>query len=160
MSLHHKSLIFFFLLVVIAFIIPPLIPLVVITILLVDWFVTRETGGPRTSTTLADSDSLELDAFLATKSTYLQSPGWKAKRRQRLAISNGLCECCNKPFTGRYELHHISGYNLIPNESISHLRLLCTNCHQLQHDFYGYPKTLRDYKQWNTPVVKAELRRQ
>lgn len=88
--------------------------------------------------------------FLKKKEDYMKSELWKSKRRQRLNLDNNSCQICGYKGKG-LEIHHESGYTLIPNESLSCLKTLCRECHQDQHDVFGYPKTYKDYETWNHP---------
>lgn len=75
------------------------------------------------------------------KHQYLQSPEWKALKQLKLKQSNHKCQLCNS--TTNLHLHHLT-YDRLGNELITDLILLCSQCHQLQHDHYGYDR-LTDY---------------
>lgn len=85
--------------------------------------------------------------FIAMKRQYLQSIKWKAKRRLVLFRDHYTCQLCGA--TTRLEIHHLSGYMQIPNESIDCLTTLCRDCHQHFHDIFPLPNNLNDYEQWN-----------
>lgn len=88
--------------------------------------------------------------FLNKKEKYMKSELWKAKRQKRLILDNHTCQICGYKGKG-LEIHHESGYILIPNEPLTCLKTLCRECHQDQHDVFGYPKTYKDYETWNHP---------
>ena len=71
-----------------------------------------------------------------TKNDYLHSPEWQAKRKQRLAIDNYICQGCGKDNIP-LEIHHIN-YDTLYNEDINFLVSVCRDCHQAIHDKYGY----------------------
>lgn len=101
-------------------------------------------------TMLKEYEKLNYYRFLETKKAYLQSSIWKKKRKEVMIRDNYTCRLCNKK--DLFDIHHISGYDLIPNEGIEHLVLLCRNCHDKQHRIYGYPKTYHEYMLWNAPL--------
>lgn len=138
-----KALLLIFGILVVSFFFPPFIFLLVIALLFHDWFYTRD----------SKPDALALTAFLDTKRGYLQSSQWKSKRSQVLHHYNFICQSCGSPAT---EVHHLSGYSQIPNEPLSSLTALCRDCHQLQHNIYGYPQTLEEYYSWDVPLYKKE----
>ena len=75
------------------------------------------------------------------KHQYLQSPEWKALKQLKLIQSNHKCELCSS--TTNLHLHHLT-YERLGNELITDLVLLCSVCHQTQHDHYGMDR-LTDY---------------
>lgn len=95
-------------------------------------------------------ENKKLSQFLLAKNDYMNSAEWKTKRSKVLFYANYMCELCLS--TENLEVHHLSGYNKIPNESLSDLACLCRSCHQKQHDYYGYPKTYKDYMEWSTTL--------
>lgn len=97
-----------------------------------------------------DFEKSDYHYFLSRKKAYLQSMIWKKKRREVLERDNYTCRLCGK--RDLFDVHHISGYNLIPDEGIEHLVLLCRKCHDDQHKIYGYPKTYHEYMSWNAPL--------
>lgn len=99
---------------------------------------------------LKDFETVDYYNFLLKKKEYLQSAIWKKKRREVMIRDNYTCRLCNK--RDLFDIHHISGYDLIPNEGIEHLVLLCRRCHDKQHKIYGYPKTYHEYMAWYAPL--------
>lgn len=93
-----------------------------------------------------DTADTDLIAFRYLKTRYLHSPEWQLKRKQALTRAHYQCEQCSDP--NNLEVHH-RVYHRIPHESLSDLVVLCRSCHQAIHDKYGYPKTYKDYMQWN-----------
>ena len=76
------------------------------------------------------------DEFVSTKREYLNSFKWSLLRNKRLLLDNYTCQSCklnNPPL----EMHHLT-YENIFNENIEDIISLCRECHQLQHDHYGY----------------------
>lgn len=97
-----------------------------------------------------DHDQNQLTMFMWCKAEYLTSKEWKLKRIQVKDRDNHACQICGA--TKDLHVHHMSGYNLIPNEPISCLITLCSICHKDQHDKIGYPKTYSDYMKFNHPI--------
>lgn len=63
---------------------------------------------------------------------YLNSPEWKAKRRQRLALDKYTCRLCG---SGKnLHVHHISYKNLGKPEELDDLITLCDKCHARVHE--------------------------
>ena len=89
-----------------------------------------------------------LKEFLHRKKQYLFSKEWKEKRLQTMKRDNFKCQHCGA--SGAFHIHHTSGYMLIPYEPISCLLTLCPSCHKKEHEKKGYPKSLKDYKNWGT----------
>ena len=71
------------------------------------------------------------------KATYLRSPQWQDLRNRRLSIANHCCELCSSPES--LNLHHVD-YSFLTEERIGDVVVLCRNCHQKQHDHYGYDR--------------------
>ena len=92
-------------------------------------------------------DQNELTLFMWKKAEYLSSKEWKTKRIQVKERDNHSCQNCGS--TKDLHVHHMSGYNLIPNEPISCLITLCNVCHKSEHEKVGYPKTYSDYMTFN-----------
>ena len=92
----------------------------------------------------------QLTMFMWRKAEYLSSKEWKLKRIQVKDRDNYACQICGS--TKVLHVHHMSGYDLIPNEPISCLITLCNVCHKDQHDKIGYPKTYSDYMKFNHPI--------
>ena len=97
-----------------------------------------------------DHDQNQLTSFMWRKAEYLTSKEWKLKRNQVKERDNHACQICGS--TKDLHVHHMSGYNLIPNEPISCLITLCNVCHKDLHDMIGYPKTYSDYMKFNHPI--------
>jgi hypothetical protein len=99
------------------------------------------------------TDQYELETYRSMKRNYLLSHHWDSKRKERLSLDKYTCQCCgikNVPL----QVHHIQDYKLIPYEPVSSLVSLCNDCHQKQHDHYGYPQSVQDYMNWNAPLIK------
>jgi len=92
----------------------------------------------------------KLQLFKLNKQAYLASAAWNTKRKQVLKNYHYSCAKCGscEPLA----VHHMSGYNLMPNEPLSCLIPLCEHCHTEEHTFHGYPKTYQDYMTWNHPI--------
>lgn len=97
-----------------------------------------------------DHDQNQLTMFMWRKAEYLTSKEWKLKRIQVKDRDNHACQLCGS--TKELHVHHMSGYDLIPNEPISCLITLCNVCHKAEHDKIGYPKTYSDYMKFNHPI--------
>lgn len=100
--------------------------------------------------TKIDHDQNQLTLFMWRKAEYLTSKEWKLKRNQVKERDNHACQICGS--TKDLHVHHMSGYNLIPNEPISCLITLCNVCHKAWHQKYGYPITYEDYMKFNHPI--------
>ena len=94
----------------------------------------------------------EFAYFMFMKSQYLHSKEWDTKRRTCLILHKYRCARCNCD-NESLEVHHTSGYNLIPHEPQKVLVALCRNCHEIQHKKYGFPSTYKEYMEWNAPLV-------
>ena len=94
----------------------------------------------------------DLVHFMYIKHQYLRSIEWDTKRKLCLARHNYACARC-KTDGITLEVHHLFGYNLIPNEPQEALVPLCRTCHEIQHKKYRYPSTFKDYMEWNKPLV-------
>jgi len=92
-------------------------------------------------------DQKKLSQFLMMKRDYLSSSVWDKKRKAVLSRDNYTCQYCGT--TGlALDVHHRSGYNLIPNEPLSCLVAICRSCHTEEHDLRGYPQTYQEYMTW------------
>ena len=80
------------------------------------------------------------------KKAYLNSPEWKSLKRQRLAIDRYTCQSCNQSGLS-LEVHHLH-YRTFKSESLSDLVSVCRNCHERQHQYYGF-----DYNTTFYPLV-------
>ena len=137
------------LVVLLALSIPPvgLVLGVILSFVYVYWWYTRNIATPNYDN-LTEED--KLIAFKVMKQSYLKSTQWKNKRKFVLLRDDYTCRHCGSP--NNLHIHHISGYNLIPNEPHTCLITLCQDCHQKQHDQYGYPQTHQEYMTWNHPI--------
>lgn len=93
--------------------------------------------------------------FRQLKASYLESQLWKDKRKSVLKRDSYMCTNCGT--VHNLHVHHDSGYALIPNEPIECLRTLCDSCHKSLHKSLGYPRTLNDYKNWNSHGFKPSI---
>lgn len=105
----------------------------------------------KTNPDLYDSIKL-LSRFLATKEMYFNSPKWWEKRTLVHKKYNYQCALCSS--NQELEVHHLSGYDKIPNEPTHCLVTLCRSCHQKQHDIHGYPSTYLEYMKWDVKLVQ------
>ena len=96
-------------------------------------------------------DTSDLTHFMYIKAKYLKSEEWAYKRNLVLERDNHQCKRCGS--TRKLAVHHLSGYNLLPNEPIACLVTLCSKCHQKQHDKFGYPQTYKEYMNWSVHLV-------
>ena len=101
-----------------------------------------------------DSKANQLTMFMWKKAEYLSSKEWKLKRIQVKERDNHSCQVCGT--TVNLHVHHMSGYDLIPNEPISSLITLCGDCHKKEHEKVGYPQTYSDYMNFNNPITKTK----
>ena len=113
----------------------------------VDFSLIDDLNHPKASK-LGTSD---LAHFMFVKAKYLRSDEWAHKRSLVLERDNYQCKKCGS--TRSLAFHHLSGYNLIPKESITCLVTLCSKCHQKQHDKFGYPQTYKEYMNWSVYLV-------
>ena len=94
--------------------------------------------------------------FQHMKRQYLQSPKWNKKRLAVLQRDQYTCQSCgitNVPL----HVHHMSGYELIPNEPTTCLISLCEDCHTAEHVKHGYPSTQHEYFTYDHPVGPTML---
>lgn len=85
------------------------------------------------------------------KHQYLQSSKWQKKRLAVLQRDQYTCQACgitNVPM----HIHHMSSYELIPNEPTTCLITLCESCHTAEHEKHGYPSTQHEYFTYNHPI--------
>lgn len=94
------------------------------------------------------SEAYKLQEFRSLKKEYLNSYIWEAKRQEALQLANYMCSSCKT--ASNLEVHHDTGYRIIPYEPVSNLRVLCRTCHTALHNKYGYPQTLEEYYNFNT----------
>lgn len=100
-----------------------------------------------------DHNQNQLTMFMWRKAEYLSSKEWKLKRIQVKERDNHSCQLCGS--TKDLHVHHMSGYDQIPNEPIDCLITLCNVCHKAEHDKIGYPKTYSDYMKFNHPIKNS-----
>ena len=66
-----------------------------------------------------------------SKRAYLSSREWKEKRAIALFFADHKCQHCSS--TSNLQCHHLE-YSLLGNEPISHLAILCRDCHNELHE--------------------------
>lgn len=88
--------------------------------------------------TVTDEPVVRPEWIRSIKKEYLQSPEWKALRRQVLARDNYTCRQCG--YNEQLEVHHIS-YLHFTQEPLSDLVTVCRDCHQTIHNHYGFDYT-------------------
>ncbi len=113
-----------------------------------DFSLIDDLNHPKTTKQLDTSD---LTHFMFVKAKYLRSDGWAHKRSLVLERDNHQCKKCGS--TRSLQVHHLSGYSLLPKEPIACLVTLCSKCHQKQHDKFGYPQTYKEYMNWSVYLV-------
>ena len=82
------------------------------------------------------------------KLEHMQGEYWKALKSLKLEFTQHRCELCFSP--NNLHLHHLT-YQRLGCERATDVVLLCSKCHQLQHDHYGYDR-LTIYK----PLIKPK----
>ena len=97
---------------------------------------------------------VSLDMFLAIKAQYLKGELWRLKRKAVLIRDSHTCQICGSKHN--LEIHHDSGYDLIPFEPISCLRTLCNSCHHTLHQTIGFPQTVEEYFKWSSHEYKPQ----
>lgn len=107
------------------------------------------TTTPEPSNTSAELAAAELNIYRYNKYQYLNSPEWKAKRKQVLKAANYSCQLC-KAETDLH-VHHISYKNLF-RENPEDLVALCSDCHTYVHSIHGYPNTVEEYNNFYGPI--------
>lgn len=65
---------------------------------------------------------------------YIDSPAWAAKRRQVFAKYGRKCQECGSG--ANLHVHHKT-YARLGNESLKDLKVLCADCHALEHEKDG-----------------------
>lgn len=96
--------------------------------------------------TVKDFEEYELYLFRQNKKKYLDSEQWKKKRYEALKRDNFSCQICGT--SKHLHVHHLGGYDLIPNEPIDCLVTLCSTHHLKEHKEKGFPKTYKEYVEW------------
>ena len=82
------------------------------------------------------------------KLIYMQSKQWfilKAMLLMKYKYKCQICDCIHS-----LEAHHLT-YERLGDEWLSELALLCRDCHQAQHEHYGYDRTTM-YE----PIIRKE----
>jgi 5-methylcytosine-specific restriction endonuclease McrA len=112
-------------------------------------FITRnsQTGE------VAETEHSQLITFRKTKKYYLQSEVWQKTRKKILNRDNFTCQSCGAKDT-QLHVHHLSDYDKLGNERHEKLITLCPDCHEIQHEVYGYPSTYSEYMKWNVKLIK------
>lgn len=100
------------------------------------------------------TDNIKLKDFLYKKEQYLKSIQWHIKKELVLRRDNYECQLCHSNHS--LQVHHMWGYDLIPNEPTDCLILLCSTCHEEEHHLHGYPGTYEGYMNWYTPIEKSK----
>lgn len=118
-----------------------------LTIPLIFWQLRTQSTTPYDTSYIPPTIDTHLANFLYMKHQYLNSPQWKLKRNKVLARDSHYCQNCAS--TQNLTVHHMSGYALIPNEPTTCLITLCSSCHTLWHEKFGYPQTYSDYMNWD-----------
>jgi len=121
----------------------PVILWLAIPVILLEVIYAQQGIEPNYIPPVVDNSKADLANFLYMKQNYLASPQWKEKRLQVLKRDNHCCQNCG--LTHHLTVHHMSGYNLIPNEPISALTTLCNSCHTSLHERMGYPQSYHQY---------------
>ena len=151
MNLNFKEWILF-IISISSLIIFPIIGTVLLTfvvcLFLYDWFIYRHSDSDTYHNISITNNNLT--RFMYIKSKYLKSQEWKDKRKLVLKRDHYKCKSCKS--YNDLEVHHLSGYTNIPNESIESLVTLCRSCHQIWHDKHGYPETYQDYVNWSHSI--------
>jgi len=93
------------------------------------------------------NESLDLARFLEKKFEYMHSSLWKEKRKRVIEKAEYQCEICGSG--SNLQVHHLRGYDQIPFESTRDLVCLCAHHHKEWHKKYGYPKSYKDYMNWD-----------
>ena len=71
--------------------------------------------------------------------SYMRSPEWEKKRKERLAIDGYKCVMCGRPLETckkkSLDVHHISYENLGNENVYTDLVTLCSTCHRNLHKY-------------------------
>lgn len=97
------------------------------------------------------NEAADLALYRYNKHQYLLSPEWAAKRRAALKVANYECQMCHSAVD--LHVHHIN-YKSLYREKPSDLTCLCSHCHTLVHNKYGFPQSLQDYENFYGPPIK------
>ena len=71
--------------------------------------------------------------------TYLRSPEWKTKRKEKLESCQYKCECEGGCYREATQIHHLH-YDTLGSENLEDLQALCAKCHMKKSNvknFYG-----------------------
>lgn len=98
-----------------------------------------------------------LYAFREFKKIYLNTEIWRQKRNEVKLRDNYMCQICGS--SEELHVHHMKGYDLIPDEPIECLITLCSVCHKNEHLQHGFPKTVDEYMKFNH-VIPNNIRYQ
>lgn len=125
-----------------------ILPLVLILVLI----IANHLSVKHTPTKSVPTDNAaDLALYRYNKYQYLQSPEWSTKRKATLKAADYKCQMCNSAT----DLHvHHTTYKSLYREKPEHLVALCSHCHTLVHNKYGYPKSLKDYEDFYGPPIK------
>lgn len=93
---------------------------------------------------------LHLEEFREFKKDYMQSYIWKDKRELVKTRDNYMCQKCGT--SSQLHVHHMWGYEQIPNEPIEALITLCKGCHLREHQKVGFPDSVIGYYEFNHPI--------
>jgi len=80
------------------------------------------------------------------KAKHLKSNYWKNLKKVVRFRADNKCEICGSK--KQLELHHLH-YRTLTKENPEDVILLCRDCHQKQHNYYGYDR-FTNY----TPIIK------
>ena len=125
-----------------------MVALLLVILTIIENYLKPESKSYTPSVSYEFSEAYKLQEFRALKKKYLNSYIWEAKRYEALQLANYMCSSCKA--TSNLEVHHDTGYRIIPYEPVSSLRVLCRTCHTTLHTKYGYPQTLEEYYNFNT----------
>jgi hypothetical protein len=82
---------------------------------------------------LSSLDVITADPMFRQKMTYneyLRSPWWRYRRKKKIQSARKRCERCGA--TRGLQVHHLN-YNRLWGERDSDLEVLCSGCHQHEH---------------------------
>lgn len=73
--------------------------------------------------------------FVGTYADYLRSPQWRKKRAKALRAHGSRCAICGT--VERLEVHHLHYRTLFRESARDDLRILCRECHAVEHEAKG-----------------------
>jgi 5-methylcytosine-specific restriction endonuclease McrA len=123
--------------------------LLILLIIILNYLSVKHKPKPHTPN--PHTEAADLALYRYNKHQYLQSPEWAAKRKAALARAHYECEMCCTPTN--LHVHHITYRNLY-REKPNDLVALCPACHTRIHDKYGYPNSIKEYKDFHGPIIK------